>query len=100
MNTSEHFQRRWNNAEPTPVSKKGLAMSEAIRVLHQRIENQFWTALLPWMETNPAAHKLLNKLFIIRQSIPPWTFWVRSMLLISLGFCLGLGIGMLASVIF
>lgn len=75
-------------------------MSEAIRVFHQRIENQFWTALLPWMETNPAAHKLLNKLFILRQSIPPWSFWVRSMLFISLGFWLGLGIGVLASFIF
>jgi hypothetical protein len=75
-------------------------MSAAIRLFHQRIENQFWTMMLPWMETNPMAHKLLNRLFIIRQAIPPWSFWVRSMLLLSLGFCLGIGIGMLAAVLF
>lgn len=74
-------------------------MSEAIRFLHRRIENQVWAVLLPWLENNKAAHKIVTAIDNLGQMIGSADFWVRSLLAASVGLWLGIGIGMIIAVL-
>ena len=69
-------------------------MSEATKSFHHRIENRLWTILISWMETNPRAHDIILELSDFKHKIAQRGFWVRILFWISLGFCLGLAIGM------
>ncbi|MFN2145578.1 MAG: hypothetical protein ACK2T7_09505 [Anaerolineales bacterium] len=75
-------------------------MGEGINSLQQRIENEFWEVMIPWMEDSPKIQKLVNlgyrflERFIHRSSI------VFAMMVSSLGLMIGLGIGCILAILF
>lgn len=75
-------------------------MSEAIRLLQHRIENEVWSVVLPWLENNKIAHWIVNLLDQSRQVLRSPEFWVRSLLAASAGLWLGIAIGMMIAIFY
>ena len=75
-------------------------MGESLNSLQQRVENELWEVMIPWLEESPRVQKLVNmgyrfqERFINRSSI------VSAMMVSSLGLMLGLGIGCLLAILF
>ncbi len=74
-------------------------MSEAIRSFQHRIENRLWLFVIPWLETSPQAPRVVKQFIDFSRKLPQRDFWVRILFWVSLGFSLGLGIGMLAAIL-
>lgn len=75
-------------------------MGQAIRNIQYHFENQLWEVVIPWLESNRAAKKLIHMGYTLRMQLPQRSFWVRSLFWTSLGFSLGLGLGSLIAYIF
>jgi hypothetical protein len=75
-------------------------MSEAIRLLHRRIENEIWSVVLPWMETNRIVRWTVSSVDQFSQALRTPEFWVRCMLAASAGLWLGIAIGMIIAVFY
>ena len=75
-------------------------MSEAIRILHRRIENELWSVILPILENSKIARWIISAIdqFLLMVRTPE--FWVKSLLGASLGLWLGIVIGMIIGVIY
>ena len=70
-------------------------MSQAINSLQQRIENHFWEVFIPWLEKNPRVQALVNSGYRFQEQYLNRNTFVFSLLVISLGLMVGLGIGSL-----
>ena len=68
-------------------------MSEAFNTLSQRIENHFWTVFIPWLEQNPRLQSVINLGYRFQEQHLNRSTLVFSLLVISLGLMVGLGIG-------
>ncbi len=75
-------------------------MSQSIRVIQNRIENQLWSVVLPWVQDNKAAHWVISTIDQFNHLLRTPEFWVRSLLAASLGLWLGIGIGMIIAIIY
>ncbi|MBN2045224.1 MAG: hypothetical protein JW757_09410 [Anaerolineales bacterium] len=70
-------------------------MSQALNTIQQRIENHFWDVFIPWLEKKPRAQAIVNLGYRFQEQYLNRSTFVFSLLVISLGLMIGLGIGSL-----
>ena len=75
-------------------------MSQMINSMQQKIENRFWTVFIPWLERNPRVQNIVNLGYRFQEQFVNRSTFVFSLLVISLGLMIGLGIGSLLAFIF
>jgi hypothetical protein len=64
------------------------------------MENHFWEVLIPWLEENPRAQELVNMGYRFQERYMNRGTFVFSLLVISLGLMIGLGIGSVLAMVF
>ena len=74
-------------------------MGEGINSLQQRVENEFWEVIIPWMEESPRVQKLVNIGYRFLEWFINGSSIVFAMMVSSLGLMLGLGIGCILAIL-
>ena len=74
-------------------------MGEALNTLQQRVENEFWEVMIPWLEDNPRVQTLVNVGYRFQERYLNRSSFVFGLMVSSLGLMIGLGIGCLLAII-
>jgi hypothetical protein len=75
-------------------------MSQVIHSMQQRIENHFWEVFLPWLEQNPRIQRVVNLGYRFQEQYVNRSTFIFSLVVISFGLVIGLGIGTILAFIF
>ena len=70
-------------------------MSEAIKTINNRLQNELWETVI-WLEENSKlARKVIHTGYTFQQRLPEEGLIIKSIVVICFGFSIGIGLGML-----